>query len=137
MGGGPAGYTARAVRNLGSAAALSKACVIESLEPCVQDFASLIPLVLLAVVFYLLVLRPARSRQRAVATLQAELAVGSAVMLSSGVYGQVVSIGEEYIVLRVAPEVVLTVNRHAVGRLLDDEALAALRSEGATSWELG
>lgn len=102
-----------------------------------EQIAPLIPLLLLAVVFYLLVLRPARNRQRAAAELQAELEVGSAIMLSSGVYGQVVSIGEESIGLRVAPEVVIAVHRQAVGRQLDDEALTQLRSEGATSWELG
>jgi preprotein translocase subunit YajC len=58
-------------------------------------------------------------------------------MLNSGVYGQVVSTGEESIGLRVAPDLVITVHRHAVGRLLDDETVTRLRAEGATSWELG
>jgi len=103
----------------------------------VQDIAPLIPLLLLAVVFYLLVLRPARVRQRAAATLQAELEVGAAVMLTSGVFGQVVSTREESVGLRVAPDVVLTVHRHAVGRVIDDETLATMRTDGAAGWELG
>ena len=102
-----------------------------------EEIARFLPLLLLALVFYLLVLRPARARRRAVAELQAELEVGTAVMLNSGVYGQVVSAGEESIGLRVAPDLVITVHRHAVGRLLDDETVTRLRAEGATSWELG
>lgn len=102
-----------------------------------QDIAPLIPLLLLAVVFYLLVLRPARARQRAAATLQAELEVGSAVMLTSGVFGQVVATGDESISLRVAPDVLITVHRNAVGRLVDDETVTRMRAEGATRWELG
>jgi len=103
----------------------------------VQDIAPLIPLLLLAVVFYLLVLRPARARQRAAATLQAELEVGATVMLTSGVFGQVVSTGVESIGVRVAADVVITVHRQAIGRLIDDETLTTMRTEGATRWELG
>lgn len=94
----------------------------------------ILPLVLL-VMFYLLVLRPARNRQREVAALQASLEVGSVVMLTSGVFGQVVHVGEDSVRLRIAAHTVVTVHRQAVGKKLAAEDLEALRVEGSVVWE--
>ena len=98
------------------------------------SWASLIPLLLIVLAFWLLVLRPARLRQRQTNTLQRQLAVGNVVMLSSGVFGEVTALGEESIQLRVAPEVQITVHRHAVGRLLSEQDAAKLREDGTLGW---
>ena len=98
------------------------------------SWASLIPLLLIVLAFWLLVLRPARLRQRQTNTLQRQLAVGNVVMLSSGVFGEVTALGEESIQLRVAPEVQITVHRHAVGRLLSEQDAAKPREDGTLGW---
>ena len=80
-------------------------------------------------VFWLLVLRPARNRQRQAAALQAELAVGSQVMLTSGVFGKVTWLGEETVRVEIAPETVIRVHRQAVGRVMNDEEAERMANE--------
>lgn len=83
-----------------------------------MNWASLIPLVLLVLAFLLLVMRPARARQREFQRLQGQLKAGQQVMLASGIFGEIETIGDETIELRIAPETVVTVNRHAVSRVV-------------------
>ncbi|MCW2868224.1 MAG: hypothetical protein JWR20_2412 [Marmoricola sp.] len=87
-------------------------------------------LVILAalVVFWAVVMRPARNQQRKVQTLQQELVVGDEVVLSAGIFGTVRSLGDTRAEVEVAPGVVLTVARQVVVRRvadLPDEPLAA------------
>jgi preprotein translocase subunit YajC len=106
-----------------------------TLEPLVDSLAPLILPLLLLVVFYFLVLRPARTRQRDVAALQASLEVGTAVMLTSGLYGQLAHVGETTIRLRIAAQTEITVHRQAVAKQIAEEDLAELRAEGSVVWE--
>jgi preprotein translocase subunit YajC len=55
----------------------------------VGELASFLPLVAIALLFWLMVVRPASRRQKAVAQLQANLQPGQRVMLTSGIYGTV------------------------------------------------
>lgn len=91
-----------------------------------NDWATLLPLILLVLAFVLLVVRPARARQREFQRLQGQLEPGQQVMIASGIFGQIVTIGDETVDLRIAPETVITVNRHAVARVItvepDDES---------------
>lgn len=77
-----------------------------------------LPIVVLILAFWLLVLRPARNRQREFQGLQQQLEVGQQVMLASGIFGELVGVHDETVELRIAPETVITVNRHAVGRIV-------------------
>jgi preprotein translocase subunit YajC len=77
---------------------------------------------LLVVVFWLLIIRPARRRQRDIARIQSSLEPGSTVMLSSGLYGEVASIDDADIRLTVAPGVTLTVHRQAVAKVVEAHA---------------
>ncbi len=87
----------------------------------VNDWASILPLVILVVAFLVLVIRPARANRRQFQQLQSTLAPGQHVMLASGIFGEIVTIGDETIELRIAPDVVVTVNRHAVSRVIASE----------------
>lgn len=78
-----------------------------------------LPLLLLAILFWLLVLRPARSRQREFAGLQGRLTPGLQVMLASGIHGELVAVGDDTVELRIAPDVIVTVARQAVGRIVE------------------
>lgn len=87
-----------------------------------NDFVQFLPLVLLAILFWLLVLRPARKRQREFSGLQSQLEPGLKVMLASGIHGEIVTTGDDTIGLRIAPDVVVTVARQAVGRIIEPES---------------
>jgi preprotein translocase subunit YajC len=89
------------------------------------QWAQLLPFVLIVLVFWFLVVRPARRQQQKLAATQSTVAVGSEVMLGSGIYGIVSSIGDETLQLEVAPGTSMKVARQAVVRVLDDEERAA------------
>lgn len=87
--------------------------------------ADLIPLLLLAVVFFLLIIRPMRARQKQYTELrqmQDALQPGARVMISSGIHGTVQSLADETIALEVSPGVVITVARAAVAEVIDPRA---------------
>ena len=78
------------------------------------ELARLLPFVAIALIFWLLVMRPASRRQKEIARLQAGLDVGDKVMLSSGIYGVIGAIAEDRVHVQVADGVVLEVARGAV-----------------------
>jgi preprotein translocase subunit YajC len=80
-----------------------------------------LPLVLLVVVGYLLLIRPARRRAQAAASLQAAISAGDEVMLSSGIYGVVVDVEDEVTHVELAPGTVIRVHRGAVTQIIKDE----------------
>jgi preprotein translocase subunit YajC len=81
-----------------------------------SDLAGLLPLVLIFVVFWFLILRPARNKQKAATALRASLQVGDTVMLGSGIFGRIESMEAEGTQLRleIAPGVVVRAHRDAV-----------------------
>jgi preprotein translocase subunit YajC len=97
----------------------------------VSNWVEFLPLLLLVVIFWFLVVRPARARQQDFLRTQSALSVGNQVMLASGIFGEIASIGDETIELRVAPDTVITVNRQAVARVV--EAPAELPDAGTGS----
>ena len=80
----------------------------------------ILPLVLIVLVFYLLVIRPARKRQQEMGRVQSSLQIGSEVMLSSGFYGTVISVGDDSVQLELNPGTTVKVARQAVVRVLDN-----------------
>lgn len=81
----------------------------------------LIPFVLILLAFYLLIIRPARSRSRAALELQERLAPGVEVMTTSGMYGTIVEIDEDSISLEVAPGTTIRFAKAAVGQVRSPE----------------
>ncbi|GAA3527379.1 hypothetical protein AFL01nite_03690 [Aeromicrobium flavum] len=84
--------------------------------------ADFIPLALLAVVFFLLIIRPMRERQRqftALKKMQDALEPGARVMISSGIHGIIRTLDDETVGLEIAPNVVITVARAAVAEVSD------------------
>ncbi|MGJ9412135.1 preprotein translocase subunit YajC [Aeromicrobium sp. CF4.19] len=84
-----------------------------------NEVASIIPLLLLVVIFYLLVLRPARKRQREFNEVQQSLGVDQRVMLASGIFGTLRGLREAEADVEIAPGVVITLNRQAIATVVD------------------
>jgi preprotein translocase subunit YajC len=82
------------------------------------DIASLLPFVLIVVVGYLLLVRPARARQREMALLQEQLVPGVEVMTTAGLYATVVALDEASVTLETAPGVSSRWDRRAVARVV-------------------
>ncbi|MGH3359116.1 MAG: preprotein translocase subunit YajC [Nocardioidaceae bacterium] len=86
-----------------------------------DDLYALLPFVLLALVFWFLVFRPARKRQRETQQTQASLEAGARVMLTSGIFGDVVSVDDTSVDVEIAPDTVVSVHRQAIGKVLPVE----------------
>ena len=82
-----------------------------------SQLAPLLPLLAVAVLFWVMLIRPQQRRQRAVNTLQDSLRVGQRVMLTSGVFGTITSLTDDRVHMEVAPGVQLEVMRAAVGQV--------------------
>lgn len=80
----------------------------------------LLVLLLCLVVFWLLIMRPARNAQRRQVELQQAVSVGDRVIIAAGIFGNVASVEDDRIGLEIAPGTVITVARQAVVRRLDE-----------------
>lgn len=85
-----------------------------------SNWVEFLPLLFLVVIFWFLIIRPARSRQREFLKTQSALSVGDKVMLASGIFGEIATIADGTLELRIAPETVVTVNRQAVAKVIRD-----------------
>src|SRR4051794_8116213 len=70
--------------------------------------------------FWLVVIRPARRQQSTVSELQRNLAVGDRVVLSAGIFGTIVELGDSRVRLEIAPGTVIEVARQVVVRRAED-----------------
>ena len=84
-----------------------------------KDLAGFLPFVLIALVFWFLIVRPQRRRQQQLAATQSSIGPGTEVMLGSGFYGTVVSVGDDTLELQLAPGTTVKVARQAVVKVLD------------------
>lgn len=83
-----------------------------------EGLASLLPFILIAVVFWFLLIRPQRRRQQEIMSIQRSVGVGDEVMLGAGILGHVAEADEEFLELEVSPGVRLRVARGAVAKVV-------------------
>lgn len=84
-----------------------------------QELASLLPFIAIALLFWLIIIRPASKRQKDLARMQGALTVGDEVMLTSGIFGRVTSTEGEHLGVQVAEGVVVRVARGAIGTVVE------------------
>ena|SRR5579862_7846794 len=77
----------------------------------------IILMVLLMVVFYFLMIRPAQTRQKKVNEMLKALKTGDKVITNGGIYGTIVGLEDEAVQLRVAEQVKMKVARSAIAGL--------------------
>jgi len=97
----------------------------------VDNLLPVLPFLGIALLFWLLFLRPAQRRQQAMSRMQGGLTVGDEVMLTSGIIGVLRSLDEETVQLEVSQGVIVRVVRAAVAKVTapvashENRALAA------------
>ncbi len=77
----------------------------------------LLPFILIAGIFYLLIIRPMRSRQKSLDSLITSLKNGDKVITTGGVYGTIAGVRENTFLLKVADQVKMEVAKNAVASL--------------------
>jgi len=84
----------------------------------VDSLGPLLPFIVILGAFWLLIIRPARSKARAQQSLQANLHVGAEVMLTAGLYGTITAIEDDKVVIETSPGVTMRWAKPAVARIL-------------------
>jgi preprotein translocase subunit YajC len=82
----------------------------------------LLPFAVLAAIFYFLIYRPQAQKQKAHEALVQALQKDDRVVLSSGLYGRIVEVGSNTIVLEASGKVRLTFEKASVARKQDESA---------------
>ncbi len=82
-----------------------------------------IPLLLMLVVFYFLMIRPQQKRMKEHAAMVGALKKGDEVVTNGGLGGTVTKVGDAYMLLRVADNVEVSVQKSAVAALLPNGTL--------------
>lgn len=86
---------------------------------------TLIPIAAIFLIFWLLLIRPASKRQKALAEVQRGLNIGDRVITNSGILGTVAFVKDGSIGLEIAPGVVAEVARPAIAGLVPEETESA------------
>ncbi len=84
------------------------------------------PLVVLIILFYFMLIRPQMKRAKEAKQMIEALAKGDEAVTSGGLAGKIVSIGEAYISLEVADNVVIKIQKSAISSVLPKGTLKAL-----------
>lgn len=79
------------------------------------------PILLMVVIFYFLLYRPQKKQQKERANLLNNLKKGQKVVTIGGIYGEINSLTEEYVMLQVSEKTEIKLSRSAVGRVLSKE----------------
>ncbi len=83
---------------------------------------NLLPILIIVVLFgvlYMTMIRPQRNRQRAAQQMQSTVMPGSRIRTTAGIYGTVISVEDQDVVVEVAPGVQVRMLRRAVMDVVD------------------
>jgi preprotein translocase subunit YajC len=97
----------------------------------------LLPVVLLAGAFWLLVLRPARARQREAIAVVERVTPGARVMTTAGLFGTVRAVDGDQVDLEIAPGVVVRYMAAAVAKIVLEESGAGTDGDSQPSGTQG
>ncbi len=84
-------------------------------------FLTVVPFVLVFVVFYFLLIRPQRQRQKQARAMLEALKKGDKVVTTSGIWGTVTNMGKHTVTLQVADNTKVKIQRDGISRLRSDE----------------
>lgn len=102
-----------------------------------QQTQTLVLIALMVVAFYFLILRPQKRRQQSLQKTMRELEPGARVLLGSGVFGTIVSMGAKQVTLEVSPGTRLTVLKQAIVRRVteaDEDSPESVEDELETGY---
>lgn len=77
----------------------------------------LLPVVLIIVIFYLLIYRPMKTRQKSHEQLIGSLKNGDKVITSGGIHGVVAGVSEHTLTVKIADQVKITVSKSSIASL--------------------
>ncbi len=91
----------------------------------VNPIVNLLPLVFIFVIFYFLLIRPQRRREKEQKKTLENLAKNDEVVTSSGIHGTIVNVKEKSIILRIDDNVKIELEKHCVAFVKKPQGAAA------------
>ena len=88
-----------------------------------NPFASFVPIILIFVIMYFLLFRPQMKRQKEQQKLIAALKTGDRVVTASGIHGLISNVKERTVILKIADNVKIEVEKSAIGNVVAAEAV--------------
>lgn len=85
-----------------------------------NPFMSFLPFILIIVVFYFFMIRPQMKRQKEVASFRNSLQKGDKVVTTGGIYGKIVELKDNTVLLQVDDNVKLRVDKSAIVKDMSD-----------------
>ncbi len=85
-----------------------------------EGLTTIVPLILMFVLFYFLLIRPQQKRQKAVQKMQSELAKGDKIVTIGGLHGILDAIEEGKVVIKCGDGTRLTYDRNAIRDVIKD-----------------
>ena len=81
---------------------------------------SFLPLILIVVVFYFFMIRPQVKRQKETRQFRESLSKGDKVVTTGGIYGKIVEVKETTIILEIAKDIQIKVDKNGIVKDLSD-----------------
>ncbi|NIM89931.1 MAG: preprotein translocase subunit YajC [Candidatus Aminicenantes bacterium] len=100
--------------------------LLQQAQPAAQRgpslFGAMIPFILVFVIFYLLIIRPSRAKQKKHQEMVEQLKPGNKIITSGGIHGTVMGVQKDRIELKIASNVKIEISKNAVAAILTPPA---------------
>lgn len=90
------------------------------------DWTSFVPLVVIFVLFWFMLIRPQMKQAKEQRNMVAALQKGDEVTTAGGIVGKITKVGDSFVDLEIAPEVIIHVQKHTVQTLLPKGTIKSL-----------
>lgn len=103
-----------------------------------MDLNNFWPIIVMVVIFYFLLWRPQKKQQKKRQEMLDSMKNGAKIITAGGLYGTIVSMHDDYVIVRLADKVEVKMTRNAISQVLGKQAQAdhkktAKKSEAKTA----
>lgn len=86
------------------------------------QWSGIIMIVALIAIFYFMMIRPQQKKQKEIAKFREGLKVGDKVISAGGIYGKITAVGDRWIKLQIANDVIIRIDKGSVYASPEDAA---------------
>ncbi len=96
--------------------------------PASNPLASFVPIILIFIIMYFVLFRPQIKRQKEQAKLVASIKTGDRVITASGIHGMVSNVKDRTVIVKIADNVKIEMEKSSVATVLNPDAAAPAKS---------
>lgn len=89
------------------------------------QWSGIIMIVALIAIFYFMMIRPQQKKQKEIAKFRESLKTGDKVITAGGIYGKITGVGDNWIKLQIANDVIIRIDKGSVYASPEDAAQSA------------